>query len=581
MPYQEETIKTILDRVNKQYFLPSIQRNYVWGPERVIMLFDSILRGYPISSFLFWELEHENRDRWEIYKFCEAAYSGGTEHDPLHAAVGISSTTLVLDGQQRLTSILIGLKGIYCIKPARWRKIRENYPKCRLYMDLFATADPEEDDEEFTGKPYYTFSWKPENPGHDDQEYWFQVGKILDCKNDNEFYKLKDKLESTFSEKITKVQENVFERNLMKLYQAIWKDATISYYVERDQDYDRVLDIFVRANEAGITLTKAEIIFSMLDSKWEKGAKSKIESLINKVNEQLTRKNNINLEFVMRCCLVLTDLPVRYRINTFTTKNIDLIEKKWPEIENAIIRTMKLINRFGFDRNTISGLNVLVPLVLYLYNNPKIDLMGTTAFETRNARLIRRWIILAIFNRVFGRGVENVLSNLRKIIKYSTSKESDFPIEKLNDEIKRMGFSTELNDQAINEYLASEYPVQFLKLSLLYDEHFWDVSDVQQDHIFPQALFKSSNPEFTALPKEKQELFRSLENRAANIQPLMDDENNEKRAQSFEKWLITRDVSFRKIHLIPNDDELLQFKNFDKFIAARENLITKKLLSVF
>ena len=580
MPYQEETIKTILDRVNRQYFLPSIQRNYVWKPDQVIMLFDSILRGYPISSFLFWELDQKNRDKWEIYKFCEEAYSGGTKHIPLHAAVGIRGTTLVLDGQQRLTSILIGLKGVYHIKPPRWHWIPEHFPKCRLYIDLFASPEPDNDDEEFAGKPYYSLTWKAEDPGHDDNKYWYQVGKILDCKNENEFYIIKDKLEATFSKNITKKQENIFERNLMKLYQAIWKDAAISYYVEREQDYDRVLDIFVRANEAGTELTKAEIIFSMLDSKWEKGAKSKIEALINKVNEQLARKNSINLEFVMRCCLVLADLPARYRINSFTTKNIDVLEQKWPEIENAIVRTMKLINRFGFDRNTISGLNVLVPLVLYLYRNPKVNLMGTTAFDTKNAKAIRQWIILAIFNRVFGRGVENVLSNLRKVIT-SVPIGEDFPIEKLNSELKRMGFGTELNDQAIEEYLASEYPVQFLKLSLLYDDHFWDVVDVQQDHIFPQALFKRSNPEFVALPKEKQDLFKSLENKAANIQPLMDEENNEKRAKSFGEWLKTRDESFRKNHLIPDDNAILKFENFDKFIAAREKLITEKLLSVF
>ena len=115
--------------------------------------------------------------------------------------------------------------------------------------------------------------------------------------------------------------------------------------------------------------------------------------------------------------------------------------------------------------------------------------------------------------------------------------------------------------RAINEYLESEYPVQFLKLSLLYDDHFWDVAEVQQDHIFLKALFLRSNPKFAELLREKQELFKSLMNRAANIQPLMDTENNEKRAKSFDKWIKTQDESFLKAHLIPDDDEVLQFKN--------------------
>jgi len=121
MPYQEETIKTIIDRLNTQYFLPSIQRKFVWKPDQVILLFDSIMRGYPISSFLFWELAKENRDKWEVYKFCEVAFSTGTHHIKHPCAVGIQNLSLVLDGQQRLTSLLIGLKGIFRIRrPRQW-----------------------------------------------------------------------------------------------------------------------------------------------------------------------------------------------------------------------------------------------------------------------------------------------------------------------------------------------------------------------------------------------------------------------------------------------------------------------------
>jgi catechol 2,3-dioxygenase-like lactoylglutathione lyase family enzyme len=45
----------------QKYFLPAIQREFVWKPEQIIELFDSIMRGYPISSFLFWQLKPETR----------------------------------------------------------------------------------------------------------------------------------------------------------------------------------------------------------------------------------------------------------------------------------------------------------------------------------------------------------------------------------------------------------------------------------------------------------------------------------------------------------------------------------------
>ncbi|TFH31319.1 MAG: DUF262 domain-containing protein [Promethearchaeota archaeon] len=445
MPYQEETIKTILERLNTQYFLPSIQRSYVWKPQQVIMLFDSIMRGYPISSFLFWELTEENRDKWEVYKFCEVANSTGTSHIKLPAAVGVQNLSLVLDGQQRLTSILIGLKGIFRIRRLRQRYVPQYYPECRLYLDLFADPDPIDGDNEFTGKPYYGFEWHVEKPKNDQNHYWFQVGRILDCKNDNGFYDLKDKEEAEFPENILKTQENIFERNLWRLYQAIYKDAAISYYVERDQDYDRVLDIFVRANEGGTELRKPEIILSMLESKWSKGAKNKIEYLIKEVNEGSLRKNNINLEFIMRTCLVLANLQVRYRINTFTTKNIELIENMWPDIQDVIKKTMTLVNSFGLDRTNITGFNVLIPLVQYLYQNPGKTFFETKEFESRNAEFMRRWLILAMLNRVFGRGAEQVLTNLRYILN-KCKPGDDFPVTPMNQELNRMRFMTDLDE---------------------------------------------------------------------------------------------------------------------------------------
>jgi uncharacterized protein with ParB-like and HNH nuclease domain len=579
MPYQEETIKTITDRLNTQYFLPSIQRNYVWKPQQVIMLFDSIMRGYPISSFLFWELTEDNRDKWEVYEFCKVAYSTGTSHTKYPSAVGLQNVTLVLDGQQRLTSILIGLKGIFAIRNARQWYNPQSYPQKRLYLDLFSNPDLGDEDNEFTGKPYYAFEWYENPPKNDQIHHWFQVGRVLDCRNDSGFYELKDSEEATFSENISKSQENIFERNLWRLYQAIYKDAAISYYVERDQDYDRVLDIFVRANEGGTELTKPEIILSMLESKWEKGAKNKIENFINEINDQSLKKNSINLEFIMRTCLVLANLPVRYRINTFTTKNIELIENMWPEIQNATKRTMTLVNRFGLDRSNITGLNVLIPLVQYFYQNPEKSFLGTTEFDFQNANQMRRWLILAMLNRVFGRGAEQILANLRHIL-VECKPGDDFPVINLNSELNRMRFPTELDDKSIRSYLDSEYPVEFLKLSLLYDDHFWDVVDVQQDHIFPKSLFDTSYPPFSALPLEKQVKFKSLVNKAANLQPLMDKENLEKRAQSFSEWILTRDKKFREIHLIPDNDELLKFERFDDFITARESLITEKLKKV-
>ncbi|MDO9087992.1 MAG: DUF262 domain-containing protein [Anaerolineaceae bacterium] len=580
MPYQEETIKTIVDRLNKQYYLPAIQRHYIWKPDQVILLFDSIMRGYPISSFLFWELTHENRNKWEIYKFAELANSEGTSHTKQQSADGIHNVTLVLDGQQRLTSILIGLQGAFRIrKKYHWVSNPKAYGTYKLFMNMFEDPTPHDDDLEFTGKPYYGFKFFEKEPENSEKQHWFRVGRILDCHNDDAFYKLKDEEEARFFPGHPKQLENLFERNLWRLYQAIWKDAAISYYVERDQDYDRVLDIFVRANEAGTELNKAQILMAMFTSKWSINAKEQIEGFIHHLNNQLDRKNSLDLEFIMRTCLVLSDLPVRYRINNFTNQAISEIESNWNKMQEAIEKAVRLANHFGIDKSNLTSRNALIPMIYYLYHHPGVGFMGTTPYERKNASTMRRWLIMSLLNNVFGRSSEQVLTNLRRVLNNQKGN-PDFPFDEMNKELTRMNYSIFLDELSIQKFLSATYPNVFLHLSLLYDDYLWGVMPHEKDHIFPQALFYPGNPVFGNLSPEKLDLFLSLRDRIGNLELLIERENREKQDTPFESWIQTRDKDFRARHLIPEGDELLKFENFEAFIEAREQLITKRLKSI-
>ena len=538
------------------------------------------MRGYPISSFLFWELTQDNRDKWEVYKFAEVANSEGTNHIKLPSAFGIQNLTLVLDGQQRLTSILIGLKGTYRIRRRyQWANNPNDFPSYRLFLDMLEDPTPRDDDHEFTGKPYYGFHLLDKEPENSVEHHWFRVGRILDCQDDNAFYHLKDEEEAKFSTGISRAHENLFERNLWRLYQSIWKDSAISYYVERDQDYDRVLDIFVRANEAGTELNKAQILMAMFTSKWKGNAKEQIEGLIQHLNEQLDRKNSLDLEFIMRTCLVLSDLPVRYRINNFTNQAIATMEASWNKMRSAIEQVVRLANCFGVDRANLTSRNALIPLIYFIYRHQDVSFLGSTSYETRNALAMRRWLIMSLLNNVFGRASEQILTNTRKVIK---DKEgiADFPFDALNTELMRMNYSVYLDETSLKRYLSTTYPNAVLQLSLLYDDYLWGVLPHEQDHIFPQALFSKDNPVFCNLSPEQQNRYLALRDRIGNLELLLNDENNEKRAKPFETWLLSRDRSFRSRHLIPADDELLKFENFEAFIETREALIAARLRKI-
>src|SRR5919108_6121609 len=110
--YRAESIASVLPRVNTAWFLPALQRAFVWDSGRICNLFDSLMRSYPISSFLLWGVPEADRADLEVYRFVDSASDFG-KHNVRERAFGVKDLAFVLDGQQRLTSLLIGLKGTY------------------------------------------------------------------------------------------------------------------------------------------------------------------------------------------------------------------------------------------------------------------------------------------------------------------------------------------------------------------------------------------------------------------------------------------------------------------------------------
>ena len=81
MSYRSESISTTVSKLNNAYFLPAIQREFVWKPEQICQLFDSLLRRYPIGSFLFWKVSSENSRRFVFYDFMRRFHERTARHN--------------------------------------------------------------------------------------------------------------------------------------------------------------------------------------------------------------------------------------------------------------------------------------------------------------------------------------------------------------------------------------------------------------------------------------------------------------------------------------------------------------------
>src|SRR6266513_3009291 len=113
MKNQKETIRKIVGFLNNAdeqggFWLPNIQRPFVWSEEQICRLFDSILREYPISTLLIWVTNSSIRRR----KFIDN-WRDGLRLTNFYVPQDNKKKCLVLDGQQRLQSLFIALKGSY------------------------------------------------------------------------------------------------------------------------------------------------------------------------------------------------------------------------------------------------------------------------------------------------------------------------------------------------------------------------------------------------------------------------------------------------------------------------------------
>jgi uncharacterized protein with ParB-like and HNH nuclease domain len=580
--YQADTIATVIkNRLNERYFLPAIQREFVWQPDQIAALFDSLMRKYPISSFLFWELVDSNRDKWEVYKFIDNYHQGGT-HNELANTDGVSQLTLVLDGQQRLTSLLIGLKGTYTVKKKykRWDN-PDAWMKQKLYLDLLKDPQISEDNGELG--IHYGFRFFENPPTSGKEHYWYKVGSILNFDNEDAFDEFVMEVRDKLPDETTKAQLRVFERNLRRLREVVWKEDAISYYTEHDQDYDRVLDIFVRANEGGTKLSKSDLLLSMVTSKWgDVNAREEIYGFVDRINNDLPHKNNFDKDFIMKSCLVLTDLPVQYKVDNFNNTNLEAIYTNWKNIKNAIERAVRLVNTFGIDRDTLTSANALIPIIYYLIQRPAMDLLGSTPLDVSNSSAIRQWLTMALLNNVFGGTSDNLLRDLRNIL-VDKKDTPDFPLDSLNSEIAKSGRIARFDDDSIEKYLSITYgrQVTFLALALLYDDNNWGVITNHQDHIFPQMLFNTKKLKDAGFDDATIEKYQALYNRIGNLELLKDNENLDKSGKAFDEWITTRDATFKSRHLIPENAELYRLENFEKFLDVREQLITARLKNIF
>ncbi len=563
MEYSSIRVSDIVKYVNRDWYLPAIQREFVWNKDRVERLFDSIMSDFPIGSFLFWRLEEKNKNQWPIYKFIQE-YDEERPHNELANMYGIrKDITLVLDGQQRITSLLIGLQGSFRYFYYRWRK-------ANLYLNLLKAAVPDDGNpEELT----YQFSFRENDVASSSQEQlWYPVGRVLDFPDAED---AKADLEDQLLELPEEKRKNA-NRLVGKLHNRIHTMSVGNYYEEKSQDYDKVLQIFVRANSAGQPLSYSDLLLSTATAQWKSvDARREIHEFTDRLNET-GNGYKFEKDFVLKACLYLCEsLPIQYKVKNFSKPNLLTIESKWDAIQMALATTVRLISRFGFhSRNVVAPL-ALLPIAFFLLKrgNPNFD-KSSEKEDAESQVAIRKWFVFSTLKNAFGGSSDTTLRRLREILKRRGSDEQ-FPAEKL---YLSLDIKPSLSDDEIDRILDFKYHERYtnLVLSLLYPDRDWKDAVFHEDHIFPKSEFKASSLKKRGYESTTIDQYILNFNTLRNLQLLTDSENLAKSARPFDEWLRTRDARFRSRHLIPDLPDY-GIDHFDEFSKARRGLIVKAL----
>jgi hypothetical protein len=581
MSYATITIGDLLADVNNRYFLPAIQRPYVWNGDQVITLIDSLLKGYPISSLMFWSVDEELKRELKIYNFIEHWKPG--MQNPV-ASVNGRDVTLVLDGQQRITSLFIALRGSFAEKAKHKRRASPDaWSEKTLYIDLLADPDAELEEEDVEFGVSYGLRFHAVAPRNDHRHQWFRVGDMLNHRSPETLEAVIEATLGRVHHGVTAYERELITTTLRRLHEVIWSDEVINYYTETSASVDRVLDIFVRANDGGTKLSKSDLLMSLITSKWEnRSARDVIFNFVDHINKELPQPNKITKDFVLKSCLVLCGFDVKYNVANFTQQSIAEIERNWPDIRDALERTFRYLNGLGLNAENLSSLNAVLPIAWFLYHAPGVTLRGTSEIERHNARAIQRWLINSLLMGVFAGNSDRTISVARKTLKEASQFSRSFPEAQLYHALALGGRMARLDERAVEDLLDLRYnkPRTFLALSLLYDDLDWSGAMHHVDHIIPRARADRRVLMGMNLPEHRiSEIMDSVE-RLGNLQLLPSQENIEKGDLPFESWITGRSDAYRSAHLIPYTPELWTVSMLPEFVRSREKLIRERLLAL-
>lgn len=533
--------------------LPAMQRPFVWKDDRITKLIDSMLREFPLGTALLWKTSTVQRFR-RFQKDVEPDAGIIVDFDRDNS----TDRYLVLDGQQRLTSLFVALTGTYDCK--------------KLFVDVLSGVRGDKDPDDaywdcrfLSEKDAKKLNVWPRPTGDKD----IRAERVVFVKF-QELIKISAPKAGTIADKSAR-ESGLDEKERERMISSYIRCATVLasktalqiHLIDEDANdpmpIEEILEVFVRVNSGGLVLQKSDLLMSLLDLKWN-DIQPELYRVVKVINA--ARPFNITRDDVLKSLLLAKGSETRFdRLVADRTKVEKLasdLPQLLPAVQNAWMSlTLLLMDncKITSERFFRGGHNSLLPFVAYLVEN-------STPSDAEKRRLVVA-VYLVLMSGVFA-GAE---ARMGAFTRRECAKGKPFPLEKVARLVA--------NHYGINslETLLSRHLDLALNIAhggITLDNN---PENLQRDHIFPHATLEKAG----TLPEKT--------NHYANFHFLRGKDNLNKSDTAPHEW-------FKKPGDQPpysDDDlkerlltwELLQPGKFPKMIEERAKLIQKRALNLF
>jgi hypothetical protein len=551
MKNQKQTIRKIVGFLNNRdedggFWLPNIQRPFVWREDQICRLFDSVLREYPISTLLIWKTNSGIRRR----KFIDN-WKNTIRLSSFYVPEDDKKKCLVLDGQQRLQSLFIGLHG--------------SYEGNELYFDILSGEVAAPDDVkyrfEFLEQSKAAFPWikfkdlifTTKKKREIVDEICASAGRFL-C--DPELNKLDDHVD---------LVDRAFKMDEAVTYQELDSIDNPKLYSEDD-----VVEVFIRANSGGTKLGKSDLLFSLLNAAWEV-ADEEMEELLDSLNRH---GFSFDRDFVLKTSLTILGHGARYEVEKFRKPGVrQEVEAEWNNIARAIQDVLDFVRGKTFIQSdkALPTYLVLIPLVYVRYHFPD---------AWKKAKDLDSYILRCSLAGAFSGNPDNLLDAI--VEKLDTVK--TFDLEEIFGVIRSQGRSLELTEDRFWQMGYGSDAIHLL-FNLWYRKFDFNYTPAyennlpQVDHIFPQSALRKVKMENPRTGRKDVMRYRDADrNQLANCMLLTRQENGQGGKGDIvpENWFKDKDRSYLEKHLIPQQPDLWAIDRFEDFVEARKQMIREK-----